>query len=91
MERELVRAAVEGEKDRQVRLQQSGRFRYTPKDSDCPEVLKLAMLLEELGEISRCVQANLGTVQEKPSADSLRKELTQLAALSEAWLECPTA
>lgn len=74
------------EQDYQVNAQRQGRFTYTPKD--CPDdKLILAMVLEELGEVSRLVQAKEKTVQEKFNQDDLEKEIMQVAALSVSWME----
>jgi len=80
---------IEHEISRQVLLQEQGRFRHTPKDSTLPTTFKFGMLAEELGEVARCVLANAGLVQEKPSVDNLREELVQVAAIAVAWLESP--
>jgi len=80
---------IEHEVSRQVLLQEQGRFQHTPKDSDLPDTSKFGMLAEELGEVARCVLANAGLVQEKPSMVNLREELVQVAAIAIAWLESP--
>lgn len=76
-----VLALVSEERVRQAALRAAGKFPYTP---DCPEVpplLNLAMLIEEVGEVARELQA--GSV----SADRLREELIQVAAIAVAWVE----
>lgn len=77
---------VKKEIRRQVQLQAEGRFRFTPKDN-IPRHQKLAMLLEECGEVARMTLAIEGIVQESPDKDELEKELTQVAAIAIAWLE----
>lgn len=81
---------VKNETNRQVQLKAEGRFKFTPKDTEVPDTVKLGMLAEEFGEVARCVLANMDIVQEPASVEQLRKELVQVAAIAVAWLECPT-
>lgn len=58
-------------------LRASGRFQFLADDNDCPDVLRLAALMEELGEVARCVHDN--------DHDGLPRELAQLAGIAIAW------
>lgn len=76
------RAAVDvlKERARQENLKTAGRFKWTAADEDCPEHVRLGMLVEEVGEVARAVQGG-------HDAGDLRTELTQVAAIAVAWLE----
>lgn len=86
IESDAIRA-VKDEVNRQVRLKAEGRFTYTPKDN-IPRHQKLAMLLEECGEVARMCLAADGIVQEAEDKEALEHEITQVAAIAVAWLEC---
>lgn len=60
-----------------LRLKQAGRLMWVADDGDCPNVMRLAALAEELGEVARCIHDN--------DVDSLRMELSQLAGIAIAW------
>ena len=53
-----------------------GQLRYVADDPDCPNLLRLAALTEELGEIARCLHDGEG---------DLDSELSQLAGIALAW------
>ena len=55
----------------------AGDLRWTADDADCPDVMRLAALTEELGEIARAVHDG--------DTDALRLELSQLAGVALAW------
>lgn len=74
------------ERKRQQELKVEGRFKNTPVD-DIPPSRKLAMIAEELGEVARYALAAEGVVQEREDKVQLFKELSQVAALSVAWME----
>ena len=79
---------VAEERIRQLRLKEAGRFKYTPSDDGLTDWQRLGMILEEVGEVSRNLLARDGLVTDgDPSDAALRKELSQVAALSVAWLE----
>jgi NTP pyrophosphatase (non-canonical NTP hydrolase) len=78
---------VKAEMVRQAQLKREGRFKHTPRDTDIPDTLKLAMLLEECGEVSRATLARAKVVQETEQDHSLKKELVQVAAIAIAWAE----
>jgi len=51
-----------------------------------PNGLKLAVLLEEVGEVARALLEAPGVVS-MPDSDQLRDELVQVAAVAVAWCE----
>ena len=53
--REHVLRLVARERDRAEQLCDQGHLRYTAADPDCPIVLRLAALVEEVGEVARAV------------------------------------
>lgn len=59
-----------------LELKQFGELRFVADDLDCPDVMRLAALAEELGEVARCVHDGEG---------DLRGELDQLAGVAMAW------
>ncbi len=58
-------------------LKDKGRLKYLADDPDCPDVMRLAALAEELGEVARAVHDG--------DAENLRAELSQLAGIALAW------
>lgn len=54
----------------------AGELRYLADDPDCPDLLRLAALTEELGEIARCLHDGSG---------DLLTELSQIAGIALAW------
>jgi NTP pyrophosphatase (non-canonical NTP hydrolase) len=68
---------VNNEIKRQLYLQKEGKFQYIAYDEECPELVRLAMLTEELGEVARAIQ----------NADPQNKkdELIQVAAIAISW------
>jgi hypothetical protein len=80
--------AVEAERLRQERLKREGRFSYTLADDEMPDGMKLAALLEEVAEVGKNLLAREGLVTDgDTSLDAIHKELSQVAALSVAWME----
>lgn len=59
-------------------LRTRGELEYVADDPDCPDLLRLAALAEELGEVARCVH-------EGDPTSRLREELDQLAGVAIAW------
>jgi hypothetical protein len=79
---------VAHERERQHRLKAEGRFKYTPSDDELTDWQRLAMILEEVGEVARNLLARDGLVTDGDVGDdALAKELSQVAALSVAWME----
>lgn len=58
-------------------MRAAGRMPYLADDPDCPGVLRLAALAEELGEVARAVHDD--------DHEGLALELTQLAGVALAW------
>lgn len=58
-------------------LKRAGRLRWVADDADCPDLMRLAALTEELGEVARALHDG--------NAENLRVELTQLAGVAIAW------
>lgn len=85
------------ERQRQDRLKEQGKFRFTCADDGLIDSEKYVVLGEEFGEVGRAVLNELALstdYSEMPeSAQSLmvltqlRKELTEVAAVACAWLE----
>lgn len=67
------------ERERQDILKSEGRFEFTAADSECPNHLRLEMLVEEIGEVARAKQ--------NKDNGNLKEELVQTAAICLAWLE----
>lgn len=79
---------VGAERKRQLVLKEQGRFKYTPSDDGITDWQRLGMILEEVGEVSRNLLARDGLVTDGDKSNAaLRKELSQVAALSVAWME----
>lgn len=57
-----------------------GKFEFTASDPGISNSLKLPILIEEVGEVAKCINESM-------SKDELEKELTQVAAVAVAWLE----
>lgn len=71
---------VAWERTKQNRYRDAGRFEYTAAD-DTTDFHKLAMLVEEVGEVSRELQ------KERVECQDLYMELIQVAAIALAWCE----
>lgn len=84
--REDALSAIRIERMRQDDLCRQGRFVATCAESLLSEETKLAVLLEEVGEVARCVLERQRLVNDKHGKD-LHKELCQVAAVCLAWME----
>lgn len=87
---EVVQGMVAHEQCRQEQLKAQGRFDFTPFDQLMLEPQKLACLIEELGEIAKCVLSREYLTHDTPEErtdKSIIAELTQLAALTHDWME----
>jgi NTP pyrophosphatase (non-canonical NTP hydrolase) len=73
-----VEALIRREILRQLDLQQSGKFKYIPYDRGCSDLMRLAMLTEELGEVARAMQES--------DWNNMKAELTQVAAIAISWV-----
>lgn len=69
---------VRVERARQEQLKAEGKFAATCAD-DIPAGAKLAVLVEEVGEVARAI------CERDPEA--MREELVQVAAVAVAWVE----
>lgn len=75
------------ERLRQEKLKKEGRFKHSLADvPGLTDPEKLAILMEEVGEVARAVSEARGNVNDKHNNDLL-DELTQVAALCMAWME----
>lgn len=69
---------VAAEQARARALRDAGTFPYVASDPDCPNILRLAALMEEVGEVARAIH---------DSDPNLRNELIQVAGVAAAWAE----
>lgn len=76
--REQAELAVQAQV-RALELKQQGRLAWVADDLDCPELMRLAALAEELGEVARCVHDE--------DLPNLKVELAQLAGVALAWMK----
>ena len=70
---------VNAERERQEHLYATGTLPMIASRPECPNELRLAALIEEVGEVGRAI------LDGEP--DELREELVQVAAVAVAWLE----
>lgn len=68
---------VQAERARQEHLYTAGVLPAICSNPDCPNDLRLAALVEEVGEVGRAILGD----------GDLRTELVQVAAVAVAWLE----
>ena len=68
---------VSCERDRHIALRSSGALEHIASDRGCPDELKLAALVEEVGEVARAYH----------DGHDLTGELVHVAAVAVAWLE----
>lgn len=81
-------ALIATERRRQHRLKKEGRFKYTPSDDELNDWQRYGMISEEMGEVARNLLARDDLVSDgDKSNDELLKELSQVAALTLAWIE----
>lgn len=69
--------AVRAERERQEQLFEAGELTWVASRSGCPDDLRLAALVEEVGEVARAYH----------DGSDVRTELVQVAAVAVAWLE----
>lgn len=84
----LILLAIASERARQERLCEQGKFPWTCADRYVPNDPKLAVLVEEVGEVARelCEARNMRAFGSEHRA-KLREELVQVAAVCVAWCE----
>lgn len=81
-----VLSLVVDERERQDRLKDQGRFKYTCSDPEMTHPERLAVLVEEVGEAGHEVNEAIGG--HRPlDLQKLRKELVEVAAVTVAWIE----
>jgi len=68
---------VEAERRRQEDLWVNGRLEWIASVRDCPNELRLAALVEEVGEVAKAFH----------DGEDVRTELVHVAAVAVAWLE----
>lgn len=76
---------VMDERLRQDKLKAEGRFTHTCADA-ISNPSRLAVLVEEVGEVARSVVENEGLANDRHHKE-LRKELIQVMAVCLAWVE----
>jgi NTP pyrophosphatase (non-canonical NTP hydrolase) len=77
---------IQQERLRQEALRQQGRFAHTCADAELLQSERLAILIEEVGEVAKAILNVNGLANDAAETD-LRKELIQAAAVCVAWLE----
>ncbi len=86
-----VLGEVANERDRQETLRAEGRFAATCADEDgIGDAEKLAILVEEVGEVARQVLTQSSrqlALDSLGTREGLRDELIQVAAVAVAWAE----
>lgn len=79
--------AINEERRRQDELKAKGVFRFTCADDGLEPTEKLAVLMEEVGEVANAVLQLEGLNTRGDRAREVRKELIQAAAVCVAWIE----
>lgn len=79
-------SAIVKERERQEQLKRWGEFKHTCADNEMSNGQRLAVLMEEIGEVAR-VLCEQDTSETPERWEQLRAELTQVAAVCVAWLE----
>lgn len=69
------------ERRRQTKLVRAGKIEFDLAQPSTPVGMKLAVLMEEVGEVAHEVNENT------PSPADLKEELIQVAAVAAAWAE----
>lgn len=81
---------VHRERLRQEQRKAEGRFEFTCADDGLTNAEKLAILVEEVGEVAREVLTQEGRRLARDTVgtkEALRAELVQVAAVAVAWIE----
>lgn len=86
-----VLTAIRRERQRQEQLKASGRFALTCADAGMTDEQCLAVLVEEVGEVSheikKIIGVDLGRFNREQYRNRLREELVQVAAVAVGWIE----
>jgi hypothetical protein len=77
MKHSTALCAIHDERARQEQLYGDGTLEWIASRPDCPNELRLAALMEEVGEVARAYH----------DGKDLQTELVQVAAVAVAWLE----
>lgn len=88
--RDAIDLDVQRERWRQERRKAEGRFTYTCADLGMNDYERLAVLVEEVGEVAREVLTGEGKRLARDTIGTraaLRAELVQVAAVAKAWIE----
>ena len=80
-----IAAAIIAERRRQEKLMAEGKFAFGPESNDLTNAQKLAVVVEEVGEVARAVCESIDGSAE--SRANLEEELVQVAAVVVGWLE----
>jgi len=80
MRRLDVLEAISTERNRAEERQANGELDYTFARRDCPDILRLAALMEEVGEVARAIHDGANSIV-------IGDELLQVGAVAVAWLE----
>ncbi len=86
---EIVQGMVAHEECRQEEMKSHGKFEFTAYDALMTDAQRLSCLMEEVGEVSRCVMARMyltHEAEERPD-ERILSELAQVAAIAQAWME----
>lgn len=75
------------ERLRQEDLRRAGKFPYTCASPETPDAYKLAVLVEEVGEVAKAMLVDHG---DEGADGILRDELIEVAAVATAWAEALT-
>ena len=90
----IVLGDVARERLRQEEMKLAGRFMFTCAEEGLTNAEKLAVLVEEVGEVARDVlnqeDRHLCTHYVVSTPEKLREELIQVAAVAVAWAEALT-
>ncbi len=58
-------------------MKESGRLKFLADDPDCPDYMRLAALMEEVGEVARALHDG--------DREGVARELSQVAGVALAW------
>lgn len=85
--RKVICEDILEERQRQETLKARGKFQYTCADQEMSDSDRLAVLVEEIGEVARAVLEEQKLAHENQVKGGLREELIQVAAVCMAWIE----
>lgn len=87
--RDVIFNHIDNERTRQEYLKKTGRFDFSCSDPGITNAGRLAVLVEEVGEVAHEVNEGIGHAHNSRYVDlvKLRKELIQAATVAVAWIE----